>query len=324
MLQIRKLRRPALKTALALLSVSLLTAAKPPSVDSIREWQQRTTRVRTIGERLLSTNLETCSAKRNDFGMATAAFDPNASPEMRTAWQEAINLKDGSNVIGLSPGGPAQLAGISAGDVIEAIGDTHWSGGASSQKTFAEAMHEAEIKGSATFTIAHGADSRIIALKARSICDATVILAMNRPGSNAWSSGKAIFVENGLEKLLSDDAELAFVIAHEAAHVFLGHSADEAKADLRDKTKREQMEIDADKLAVHLMARAGYDPDAAARAHPKIDRANRGPLSRLFDIRGPYLSVKDRTALLAAEAQIVKRETGTSTTTAGTQPAVPR
>ena len=109
-------------------------------------------------------------------------------------------------------------------------------------------------------------------------------------------------IDAGLERLLRDDAELAFAIAHETAHILLGHTAADRQSDIGDLTRRRAMEQQADAAALRLMARAGYAPDAAALAWPKIADASRPPLARLMDLHGPYMATGERTAFLAGEA----------------------
>jgi Zn-dependent protease with chaperone function len=61
-------------------------------------------------------------------------------------------------------------------------------------------------------------------LEGQEICKADAVLRTSRR-SNAQVFGSTIVVDAGLEELLTNDDELAFVIAHEVAHIFLGHSA---------------------------------------------------------------------------------------------------
>lgn len=125
-----------------------------------------------------------------------------------------------------------------------------------------------------------------------------------------------------------DEAELAFVMAHEVAHVQLQHAQPGPLADMpnillksvvgglfKDQARgraagslagnlsrtafSRQHESDADHLAVFLIAQAGFDPAAGARAIDKLLR-----LKQTFEI--PFLSThpagQDRVAYLTSEA----------------------
>lgn len=86
----------------------------------------------------------------------------------------------------------------------------------------------------------------------------TLVFASNR--RFAYSAGNGVIVlSTQLIRSLSNEAELAFVIAHELAHDKLKHSerADEAEVAL---------EKEADSYATGAIALAGYDPRAALSA----------------------------------------------------------
>lgn len=78
--------------------------------------------------------------------------------------------------------------------------------------------------------------------------------------------GGFVLFSRGLVTSLSNEAELAFVLAHELAHEYLGHN----RVDLDSYSEHEmpqrqrQMEIEADEFAIGLVALAGYDPRLAS------------------------------------------------------------
>lgn len=103
--------------------------------------------------------------------------------------------------------------------------------------------------------------------------------------------GGFIYVTRGLVGFAQDEAELAFVLAHEVAHVQARHHVQLVERELwlsllvdlllgKDSTAAaaghllrqlatrgfsREFEYEADRLAVRLMRRAGYDPQAAVR-----------------------------------------------------------
>lgn len=58
------------------------------------------------------------------------------------------------------------------------------------------------------------------------------------------------------------DDRLAFVIAHEVAHLYLGHGLSAE----RHRLKRRDMELEADRLAATTLPLAGFDPEAGLKA----------------------------------------------------------
>ena len=65
--------------------------------------------------------------------------------------------------------------------------------------------------------------------------------------------GGYVFITQGLLDTLRTEAELASVLAHEIAHVTLGHSTQALRTD---------DELAADRSAVELLARSGFNPNA--------------------------------------------------------------
>lgn len=120
------------------------------------------------------------------------------------------------------------------------------------------------------------------------------ITILNSPNINAFAlPGGYLYVTRGLLALANDSAELAAVIAHEMAHVTADHGiqrqqkeAEEVLASrvvndvlgsdpaarvalVRGKLRLAQFsrnqELEADAIGIRAIARAGYDPFAAAR-----------------------------------------------------------
>lgn len=97
---------------------------------------------------------------------------------------------------------------------------------------------------------------------------------------NAWADGRNIVVTARMMRFAATDDELAFVVAHEMAHNLLGHAAKlrSFTALFGSHSKRKAscvkgLEIDADVLAVTLLAHAHFDPEASM---PFIVRSMRG------------------------------------------------
>ncbi len=291
------------------LSWLALTAATVPSVEEIRAWHALDTRIQTIGWKILAANVDSCTARRADFGLTSASPNLSASAELQAAWQAAMQLKDGSTIIMVVPGSPAAQAGLHVGDAIISVSGIGWQNDPEGRRRFAEAL----VSGLKTAHLdlmvrTTGTSEPInVAIEGRQICDARLALTSAKV-VNAQANGSNIFVTQAIAKLLASDDELAFVIAHEVAHVVLGHSDASSRDKVRKSALRHEMEKDADALGIRLMLRAGYDPDAAARAHPRIAQASRGPISRLLDLHGSYMATGERIDFLRAQAEEARKE----------------
>jgi len=70
--------------------------------------------------------------------------------------------------------------------------------------------------------------------------------------------GQRVLVTRGMLALAEDEAEVAAVLAHEIAHVVLGHARG------RPPANRVAAEADADRVGLGILGAAGYDPRAQA------------------------------------------------------------
>lgn len=129
------------------------------------------------------------------------------------------------------------------------------------------------------------------------------ITILDAPQVNAFAlpSGD-IYVTRGLLALANDTSEIAAVMAHEIGHVTAHHAAKRAafakrmalishaaqvvetpKAGAAEQNLSElalakfsrQQELEADKIGIHVIARAGYDPYAAARFLTSLSQSSK-------------------------------------------------
>ena len=116
-----------------------------------------------------------------------------------------------------------------------------------------------------------GDSVRQVVVEAPPECRALVeIVAGER--SIARSDGRVIQIGEALARKASD-SELAVIFAHELAHSVLRHRDRLSSLDVdkglggefgRDRQLNGEAEIEADRMSVHLLANAGYDPAIAA------------------------------------------------------------
>ena len=285
----------------------LLVGAVSPTPVDVRVWHDRVTRVQSITRQILASNTDACPSKRNDFGYAAVTANPDAPADVQAAWVNGLRLGEGPTVVAVYPGGPAQAAGLLIGDEIVIANGVQWLSSTEGRSAFAQAMAGGYERGSLQLTVRRGGAEQVLPVAAQQICTADMVLTRSSR-VNAWSNGSTIFIEGGLERILSSDDELAWVIAHEAAHIFLGHTAADRDAARRENATRSVMEREADRLSVRFMLKAGYAPEAAATAQPRLAAASRGPISRLLDLHGPYMGTAERTSFLGTEAAAARAE----------------
>jgi predicted Zn-dependent protease len=89
---------------------------------------------------------------------------------------------------------------------------------------------------------------------------------------SAFAAGDGyIVLTDGLVSFVRDESQLAAVLAHEMAHILLGHFCRPARAGGRDyqvgtlvQHYDAEAEEEADNRAAHILRRAGFDPGAMA------------------------------------------------------------
>ena len=276
-----------LALALALAPLGPARAAVPAEVGFD---QAGALRVDGILRLILIANSALCGDRQSDHGLVLGA--PALFP-------------GGAPVIAVLPGSPAEAAGLQPGDLLRGINGTPWSPDPTEAAAFARALGETARSARLALVIERDHRRFDLMLTGQPACRAAAELRPTRAISAA-AAGTTVIVASGLERLLTDDAELAFAVAHETAHIVLGHTAPDRRGAIGDPAQRPAMERAADALALRLMAGAGYDPAAAASAWPKIADASRPPLHRLLDLHGPYMATDERTAFLASGAAALR------------------
>ncbi len=78
---------------------------------------------------------------------------------------------------------------------------------------------------------------------------------VDNPVANAWTNGSTVVLTTGIIRELKTIEEMAAVLAHEIAHNTLGHTYG---AKQPKNFPRHFREINADRMAVFLLTKAGY------------------------------------------------------------------
>jgi len=135
------------------------------------------------------------------------------------------------------------------------------------------ALDEAFADGHADLLVRRGAERLTLRVPAEQGC-ATRFQVVPGTGLNARADGRYVQVTSAIAAYVRDDDELAAVLAHEFAHNILGHRSRLDSAGVqrgflgnfgRNAQRIRETEVEADRLSVYLLERAGYDPAAAVR-----------------------------------------------------------
>ena len=300
----------SLPFALALLTMALeqQIAARPNEdlAAPVDELLVQDARLARVAERLLGGNAWLCRQTMPLAGLVIHSRDQYSVVAAKG------RFANGRVELALVlPGSPAERAGLQAGDGLAAIGeirtdDLRAEGEAPLRDAAFDALAAAwPGHGSLSLGLVRDGTERPVALEPVAGCKALVEIR-TRDSLTARSDGRVIQIDYGLVAAAGDE-ELAVIFSHELAHAVLEHRRRLEAAGVekgffgefgRNQRLNRQVEVEADRLTVHLLANAGYDPQLAPTFwRSALARRAAGGLN----LSTTYPSTEARAALLERE-----------------------
>ena len=222
--------------------------------DVLAEYQELNLRLTRVAAPLRLKNAKLCPATRRDPGFSIHKLEDYPKP-VRPIAENLLGVKPGGLYVrAVRPNSSAAKARIEAGDQIVAVNENPIS----SEKLM-ETYNRAVLR--------NGFDSVLSKVRIRTktgqeflarirpdtACDIPVKVVFSQD-VNGHTDGQDVLITSALMHAVPDDTNLALVIAHEMAHVIAGHF---------NQAPSQALELEADRMALVLMARAGYDIEAA-------------------------------------------------------------
>jgi len=276
------------KSAIVLAAIVFAQQSAAKSADPVAALLVQDARLAVVADRMLSANDRLCRQHMPVTGMVL-----HSSDQYRAGIAGQAFANGPITVETVVPGSAADLAGVEAGDGLAAIGGKPTSaltrqGEAPLRDSAYAVLAELAGQDGLEIVVSRGGQQRTLHLQAPEGCRALVeILSKNEIG--ARSDGRVIQINYGLAADAGDD-ELAVVFAHEMGHLVLEHrrrleveGVEKGFFGEFGKNRRlnHQVELEADRIAVHLLANAGYDPAIApAFWRTKLGRRAGGGLFR--------------------------------------------
>lgn len=299
-----ELRSFAMMKHLILLAVAAVqhgSANFSPEVEALLAQDRR---VASVADRLITANATLCRQTMPVTGFVLQSRDQYPAPA------PAALFANGDVAMALvMPGSAAALAGLQPGDAITRVGDSALPArdpaDDAPQRDAVFDLIAAAAPVATTITFRRDGKEQTITLQPPAGCRVLVEQRVDR-SAGARSNGRVVQVNSGLA-LQVDDNGLAVVLAHELAHSVLEHrrrleGLGVAKGFFgefgRNQQLNRQMEVEADRLSVHLLANAGWDPALApAFWRTEVGRKVGGGLLR----SSTYPSAEGRATLLEQE-----------------------
>jgi hypothetical protein len=276
----------------AFLAFLLFTAAAPASAaegnlqGSLLAMRDLDERVARIGHRLAVANAELCADIQWLPGFAVHDLSQYGGA-YREAAIHAFGLGTKPAVLAVPAGGPADRAGLLPDDVLisldgQALPDGEADSGGSFARTesILDAIERAFADGTAEIELRRGSASATLRVEAERGCASRFQIIPSRR-LNALADGRYVQLTTAIADYAQDEQELAAVLAHEFAHNVLAHRArlDGARVERgffgnfgRNARLIRETEIEADRLSVYLLDRAGYDAEAPVRFWSRFGR----------------------------------------------------
>jgi hypothetical protein len=264
---------------LALLVGAILTCAgqarAAKDAEMLAALARQDIRVASAGFRLAAANVDRCNMRMPATGLLLHSITQYQG-DWRKVAQDQFGEISLVSIEGVVTQSPAAVAGLRTGDAILAINGSVLEAmpGDSTKPTAArdraeDALVLLPVAGKIGLLIRRGGATSAVVLTPSVACMARFEVVAGS-ARFARSDGHLIQVGQALAADASD-ADLAVIVAHELAHSILGHRAKLAElehasdraARKRYDTFARQFESEADRLSVHLLAAAGYDPLSA-------------------------------------------------------------
>jgi beta-barrel assembly-enhancing protease len=285
----------------------LRASTRSEDVEAYSELVKQDLRLASVGYRLAAANSTFCKERAPSAGWVL--HDIAQYPDEATA-RAVFEFDQPVQVAAVVAGGPADRAGIQAGDNFVGMDDAtiYWPAmplgktGYERMASFRQLVAErwGGDSGLAVKLSRAGAvkDARLVA---KPICTSDFWVD-TKAKLDAGADGEKVRVTSGLMLFVDTDNELAAVVAHELSHNLLRHRQ-RLKAANRLSGETLATEIEADRLSVWLMANAGYEPTAALRFAERYGRKT--GLGIFSD--GTHLRWKNRVKVMQAEIDLMQK-----------------
>lgn len=232
---------------------------------------------------LLIKNQDFCRKLARPILGFTAKNKYSYSASLSDASQEALGLGELLQVTGVMAGSGAARSGLRLGDSLIAAGNKPMPKGPNAEYDAPEILMPLIIgQSSIKLTVLRNGKSVAVSVPLTRACAFRVELG-NADNVNSYADGRRIMITRGMIKFVRSDDELAYVIAKEMAHNALGHPGRLGTAAIARnivsnlmqvypdpgmtnrtsdiKPMPKEMDAVADRLAIYMLARGGYNLD---------------------------------------------------------------
>ncbi len=258
----------------------VITPQIAAAADTLSKMASLQDRLYRVAAPLLIENAELCKRHARNLLGFTAKNRYAYPGQFNEAAHLALGMGERLQVTGVLAGSGAARAGLRVGDGLVAAGGTPLPTGPNALSEAGNVFGPLMAKqASLPMTIERGGATRSIDVPVTRACGYGIELG-NADNVNAYADGQRVLVTRGMINFVENDTELAYVLARTMAHNILGHAATQRNSATIGtvidnlirispdssmlitgggiKPMPAEMDAAADRLALYLLARAGY------------------------------------------------------------------
>lgn len=256
-----------------------------PQTTALRAQLLQQDRLYRVAAPLLTKNNLLCVGFSRKILGFTALNKYSFPPELLESAQ-ALGFEDRLTITGVLPNSAAQQSGLQTRDVLIKVEGRNFPQGPDADRQTALLLGPiVSQKDTINMTIQRNGNNQSISIPLTPACAFNIELG-NTDTVNSYDDGRRILVTRGMMQFAQNDTELAYVIASEMAHNILGHAGKQRMTatigEIIDNLLRFKpddttaqgmagvrpfpgsMDAEADRLALYMLARAGYNTDQYA------------------------------------------------------------
>ena len=260
------------------------STATPEKITALRNWVDQHERLYVLAAPLLLNNTPLCKRNAQALLGLTAKTQYSYSMHFADAARNAYGLDDRLSIMNVLPGSGAEKSGLRRGDVLLAAeGRTLPEGPNAEQEAAAIIAGMISGRSALQLTIARNGKEFSVDVPLTQACAIAIELG-NTDDVIAYADGRRAMIARGMMSYTRSDEELAYVLAKEIAHAILAQSprpnitatidalrlpalvtlaTGNTSSAKRIKPYSPVLDATGDKLALYMLARAGYKIDNA-------------------------------------------------------------
>ena len=258
----------------------------------LAQHQALNARLDAVTYKLRRENAGLCPQTTRSLGFTVhtvADYPANIRPLARST----LSVSEDVSIRTVWAGSPAHESGLRPGDKITRLGGYDLPTGATAKKLFEAISAQGLNAVNIDISILREGQALDYQLRPETLCgyEARILWVEQ---VNAFTNGETLLITSELLRQTPSDNDLAMFVAHEMAHAIAGHV---------DEAPSHALEIEADRMGLILMSRAGFDVGAAIEnwantvhphfrqqdgtsSHPSVDQ-------RLDNLRAVEKTIQD-------------------------------